>query len=134
MTYNIGIAPVQKIVERGLITSHRQHQLIIVGYLQQFPHFERETSYYLEIADRSSAQYKLWMTDPFRLPVTQGDNVRVNLTLDRQVTFQHDTTVTVLFTKTNWYSVCTRHTLRHNTLAQRVTRLLICICTRPWLL
>ena len=76
--------------------------------MQQCPHFERKTAHYLEIADRSSAQYKVWMTDPFRLPVTQGDNVRVNLTLDIQVTCQHDSSVTVLFTKTNWYSMCTR--------------------------
>jgi len=42
MTYNIGIAPVQKMVGRGFITSYRQHQLIIVvGYLQQCPHFEK---------------------------------------------------------------------------------------------
>jgi hypothetical protein len=108
VTYNIGTAPVQKIVGRGLITSYRQHQLIIVGYLQQCPHFETETSHYLEIAARSSAQYTVRMTDPFRLPVTNDDHVRVNLTLEIQVPCQHDTSVTVLFTKTNWYSVCTR--------------------------
>ena len=108
MTYNIGIAPVQEIVGRGLITSYRQHQIIIVGYLQQCPHFERETSRYLEIAARSSAQYTVWMTDPFRLPGTHGDNARVNLSLDIQVPCQHDTSVNVLFTKTNRYSVCTR--------------------------
>lgn len=95
---NIGIAPVQKIVGRGLITSYRQQQLIIVGYLQQCPHFERETSRYLEFAVRSSAQYTVWMTESFRLPVTHGGNVRVNLTLEIQVPCQHDTSVTVLFT------------------------------------
>lgn len=98
VTYNIGIAPVEQIVGRGLITSYRQHQLIIVGYLQQCPHFERETSRYLEFAVRSSAQFTVLMTDPFRLSVTHGGNVRVNLTLDIQVSCQHDTSVTLLFT------------------------------------
>jgi hypothetical protein len=39
------------------------------------------------------------MTDPLRLPETQGDNVHINLTVDLHVSCQQDTSVTVLFTK-----------------------------------
>jgi hypothetical protein len=98
VTYNIGIAPVKKAVGKGLITSYRQQQLIIVGYLQQCPHFEREISRYLEFAVKSSVQYTVRMTEQFRLPVTHGGNVRVNLTLEIQVSCQHGTSVTVFFT------------------------------------
>ena len=44
MPYKIRVTSEQKVVGREPIASYRQHQVIKVGYLQQCPHFERETS------------------------------------------------------------------------------------------